>query len=454
MEIDYKYLSTETEKSSLIKEIQPKNDEDPDYLFQSQFAQFLEIAENHEYVELMPSLEGMNELLSQYKSTDVSIIYKYDIFTIFFDLISNYINEEENYFKASKLVSGFIKLIFVNQGSIVAEVFSSMPLCKLFVENMNIPIFNLFSIIIGVSEKVNQNLVNFGIIDQIPNNENPDFLKTKFLLFSNYCLFCDLNDFSNCTFVINECIDNVYEENDDECYEYRIIAICRSIRRSKEISDFLVAKDIIGYINKTLTDEQKNKRIQLSLQILEILTTNATDCCRKKLKNDLPLPLLLQKLSIPDVEIGKKVWNCVVNLLCYNDVYDFNQYMKCEFPQLINNTLTNDGSFKMKENALLCVNNFLLLFDCKISAVFNDEMLSNIIESIYYSSFSSQQDVFGCICKIISCIIIENKFIFFEKIDEFLKHMYDEAENDHVIAEKCDALHQLLEAQANKSSTE
>lgn len=453
---EYKSLQTKPDSQTLLQEILSKEEDDPDavnYIFQDYFCQIVQLDQTQMYSDEIPIYKDLITILTQFKELDFTNLYEMDLFTIFYNFVNFFI--EDNYYKASKLISTVIKQMFIHLRSPFAENFSSTPLCRLFVSNLNMPIFTLFSVIVGDSEKVNRDLTNFGLLDCINDEEdNLDFRKTKFLFYSNYVNTCDLSDdFTDCKIVVDKCVNHVFEEDDDECYELRIRGICRSMERSKEMTDILVQHDIIGYVNVTLTTEPKYQRIFQCLRVLEILTFNPTDACKEQLMEKLSLNELLQKLTISDetfgVKIGKMVWNCVINLLSYDDhIFDLKKYVDCMLPQLIIDTLENNGSFKMKQASLICLSNFLLSFNIPISSVFNDDMLNVVVLSFFdfsFISFQNDQDIFLCICKIIKSLIDENKFVYFEKIDEYLKRVEEETEFDQIINDKCGNLLTLME---------
>ena len=167
----YKFFRSRSSNSVVLNELFTKNEyerEDPNYDFQNCLVHLYQIIQDQTYDEAIPIFEEMRNIISKYDNIDYTNLAELDIFNIFNEFIE--FMGEENYESSTELVVGIIIIIFYQIRTEFAIDFTSHILCKNLAGNINIPILNLFSIIIGDSEKVNENLVKYELIENLLNS--------------------------------------------------------------------------------------------------------------------------------------------------------------------------------------------------------------------------------------------------------------------------------------------
>lgn len=449
----------------LITELLSEKDYDEQELndhFHKCFFFLYHLDKNSMYNEEIPVYEEISKILSWYADLDFTDIHHLNLFSIFYNFIC--FEGPDNFDKSTEIIIRIIILMFIKCGQNFAEGFSSSLLCRLFIEHINMNVLNLFSLIIGTSNKINKDLTDIGLITKlidlntIPNVDTQIFRKTKFLIYSNYALKCDMSDFVDCQKIVDECYNEMQNENDEECYCYQITCILRAVKRSISIMKNLVQKKVISYITLILSSDNK-ERIRQCLLLLEILTSNANEI-DEQLSSELSLSHLLQQLLNFD-ENGLKAINCVINLMNY-DIFSIEQYISNQFPQILNNIFAN-GPYEMKEAAIECINNMIYLLSFKrndkyrFSSVFSDEIISNIILSITDFSFDEniikKEDFINECLIILKTALTEDKFYNIDEVCSFLDNLYHEVNNEQ-IALKCKDILMSIEEKINKARNE
>ena len=125
---EYKRLETKSDSQTLLQDILSKEVEDPDEInciFQNYFFQIVQLDQSQMYSDEIPLYQDLIIILSQFKELDFTKLYELDLFTIFYNFVNFFI--EDNYYKASKLISTVIKQMFIHLRAPFAENFTSTP---------------------------------------------------------------------------------------------------------------------------------------------------------------------------------------------------------------------------------------------------------------------------------------------------------------------------------------